>query len=409
MNTDRNQKLTQLLHTALTDSVTARPKLLNFIRKELEEFILEDRIESVSSVIIGYHPPNGYPLKDIENKLLKITRDQSVEAAVSAFDKCTTATPVSFKYCALLEGIYVDAETQIFDGVRLVPPLDSLSNLSQFFNFNVPEWQLTSMREKTLLVVDASVSPVFIFHKPDPRGYYSGSTFRVKEYSGRFPNFNESEIYNDDFYAELCQPLSLACNSAVQIRLQWRFLKKDEIFNLIPGRTESTQSGGIDLSGSSVRVGKSQIEEAKRIYDEFTRFNEKDKEKLRTVINRWIKSKTSQEDVDSMIDLGIAFESLYVPDSSGEITFKLGVRAALHLRDDLANRKALKKTFGEIYSWRSTAVHTGELPNKTRNTPFTQEEVDEFIEEAQNYCRDSILKILKEGKFPANWDDLMFS
>jgi hypothetical protein len=54
MNTDRNQELTQLLRAALTDSPTANPKLLDFIREELEEFILEDRIESVSSVIIGY-------------------------------------------------------------------------------------------------------------------------------------------------------------------------------------------------------------------------------------------------------------------------------------------------------------------------------------------------------------------
>ena len=73
-------------------------------------------------------------------------------------------------------------------GVRLVPPPDSLSELSHLFNFNVSEWQLTPLREKTLIVIDASVSP--IFHKPDPRGYYPGSTFRVKEDSGKFPNFD---------------------------------------------------------------------------------------------------------------------------------------------------------------------------------------------------------------------------
>ena len=280
----------------------------------------------------------------------------------------------------------------------------SLSNLSQFFNFNVSEWQLTPLREKTLLVIDASVSP--IFHKPDPRGYYSGSTFRVKEYSGKFPDFNESEIYNDDFYIELCQALSLACNSAVQILLQWRFLAKDEIFNLTPGQAESTQLGRIDLSGSSTKARTSQIEEAKRIYNEFAEFNQKDREKLLIVIKRWIKSKTSQEDVDRMIDLGIALESLYVPESSGEITFKLGVRAAWHLKEDPADRQKLKKTFGDIYKWRSDAVHTGKLPKKTKN--LSQEKVEEFIETAQDYCRDSILKILKEGKFPANWDDLIF-
>ena len=116
MNTNRNQKLTQLLCAALTDNVTAETKLLDFIREELDEFIYEDRIESVSSVIIGNRPPNGYPLKDIQNKLLKIAKDRGVEAAVSAFDRCTTDTQAPFQYWALLEGIYVDEETQIFDG-----------------------------------------------------------------------------------------------------------------------------------------------------------------------------------------------------------------------------------------------------------------------------------------------------
>ena len=406
MNTDRHQEFTQLLRAALTDSPTANPKLLDFIREELEEFIYEDKIESASYIIMRNPPINGYPLENLQNKLLEIAKTKDVEAAVSAFDRCTTDTQASFQYWALLEGIYVEKEIQIFDGVRLVPPPDSLSELSEKFNFTVSEWQLTPLLEKTLLVVDASVSP--IFHKPNPGGYYSGSTFRVKEDSGKFPDFNASEIHNDDFYMELCQPLSLACNSAVQIPLQWRFLEKDEIFNLIPGRTKSTPLGRINQSESSVEVGESQIEEAKRIYDEFAEFNSDNKKKLRIVTDRWIKSKTSQEDVDRMIDLGIALESLYVPSSSGEITFKLGVRAAWHLKEDPANRKALKKTFGEIYGWRSAAVHTGELPNKKKNTPFTQEEVEEFIETAQNHCRDSILKILKEGKFPDTWDDLIF-
>ena len=402
MNTDQNQELTQLLNAALTNGATAIPKLLDFIREALEEFILEDRIESASYVIMRNPPINGYPLEYLQNKLLEIAKTKGVEAAVSAFDRGTTDKPVVFQYCALLEGIYVEEEIQIFDGVRLVPPPDLLSELSQSFNFNAAEWQLTPLHEKTVLVIDASVSP--IFHKPDPRGYYSGSIFRVKENSGKFPNFNESDN-NDDFYMELCQPLSLACNSAVQIRLQWRFLQKDEIFNLIPGRTESTQLGRIDLSGSSTKVGQTEIEEAKRIFDEFAKLNSDDKEKLLIAVERWIQSKTSQVDIDSMIDLGIAFESLYVPDSKSEITFKLGVRAAWHLRNGPSKRKEMKKKFGEIYDWRSKAVHTGKLPKKTKN--LSQEEINAFIEEAQNYCRDSILKILKEGEFPT-WDNLIF-
>ena len=411
MNTDKNQELAQLLSEALTDSAPAKPKLLDFIREELKEFIYEDMIESASSVIIGNRPPNGYPLKDLQNKLLEIAKDRGVKEAVSAFDKCTTDTQASFQYFALLEGITIDKKTQIFDGIRLVPPPASLSELSQMFNFTVNEWQLTPLSETTLLVVDASVSP--IFHKPDPRGSYTGIDFRVKENSGKFPNFNESDIYNDGFYIELCQALSLACNSAVQILLQWRFLEKHEIFNLTSGLTEVTQLGRINQYESFAEVEEverskieEQIEETKRIFDDFAKFNQNDREKLLIAVKRWIKSKTSQADIDRMIDLGIALESLYLPKGTrDQLTYQFRLRASRYLGETKADRKDLLTEFKNIYGCRSTAVHGGILKEtvKIKKIPIP---ISSFIERAQDLCRDSILKILKEGEFP-DWDDLM--
>ena len=406
MNIDRNQELTQLLHSALTNGATAKPKLLDFIREVLKEFTLEDRIESVSSVIIGNSPPSGYPLKDIQNKLLKIATDRGVEAAVSAFDKYATDGQASFQYWALLEGIYVEEETQIFDGVRLVPPPDSLSELSQRFNFTMPEWWSSILHEKTLLVIDASVSPVF--HKPDLIGSYTSPDFLFKEVSGKFPNFKESTIYNEDFYTELCQALSLACDSAIQIRLQWRFLDKDELFNLTPKPTEITQLGGIDQSESPAEAGKCQIEEAKRIYDEFAEFNSGDKKKLRIAVERWIKSKTSQADVDRMIDLGIALECLYLPKNNREqLTYQFRFHASKYLGKNEADREYLLAEFKNIYGCRSTAVHGGTLKETVtiKEVPIP---ISSFIERAQDYCRHSILKILKEGKFP-DWNNLMLN
>ena len=64
------------------------------------------------------------------------------------------------------------------------------------------------------------------------------------------------------------------------------------------------------------------------------------------------------------------------------------------------------KDFSQIYEWRSKVVHTGKLPNKTKKTPFTPEEVTEFITKAQDLCRDSIIKILENGKFP-DWNSLI--
>ena len=66
----------------------------------------------------------------------------------------------------------------------------------------------------------------------------------------------------------------------------------------------------------------------------------------------------------------------------------------------------LNEEFQEIYDWRSTIVHTGKLPKKTKKTRFTRAEVMQFIKNAQNRCQESILKILEDGEIP-NWSSLI--
>ena len=121
-----------------------------------------------------------------------------------------------------------------------------------------------------------------------------------------------------------------------------------------------------------------------------------------------MKSKVSRNQVDKIIDLGIAFEALHLSDISEttELSFRLRLRAAWLLGKDQVHRQELMKDFSKIYEWRSKAVHTGRLPNKTKKTPYTPEETEAFIAKAQDLCRDSIMKILEDGKFP-DWSSLI--
>jgi len=134
--------------------------------------------------------------------------------------------------------------------------------------------------------------------------------------------------------------------------------------------------------------------------------------KLQIPIDRWIKSKAEWNPVDKIIDLGIAFEALYLSDISEptELSYRLRLHAAWHLKKKKEDRKALMKEFTEIYKWRSSAVHKGKLPekkiSKNKKRPYTQEEVEEFIERAHDLCRESIIKIIEAGKFP-DWNSLI--
>ena len=391
----------------ITNEVT-KSKLLDFIRVEFAPFIHEDRIQSGIIFMLG-SSGIGYPLDELLEQLLRIAIGRGIKKAISIFDRCTKKAFGSFQDVALLQGITLEKEIQVFEGIRLVPLPHSISDyphyLTNLSSIDIPTYFCP---DGTLLIIDHSISP--IFHKPIP------TNITVREYSDQinlmlqakvnsedFPNFEKA-----DFYKKFCQALSFACNCTVQIALQWQFLAEDELFNLTKKEvSRMTPHHSTGAWGNSIEAGKAQIDEAIRLYDILFKSDSKVGEKLRIPIDRWVKSKTDKDLVDKMIDLGVAFETLYLSDigETTELSFRFRLHAAWHLGKDKEHRKELLTKFGQIYGCRSRAVHSGKLDEKVK---FGGERIpiSEFIEKAQDLCRESIMKIMQKGRFP-NWNDLI--
>ena len=390
----------------ITNEVT-KSKLLDFIRVEFAPFIHEDRIQSGIIFMLG-SSGIGYSLDELLEQLLRIAIGRGIKEAISIFDRCTKDAFGSFQDVALLQGITLETEIQVFEGIRLVPLPHSISDYPHYLtNLSSVDIPTYFCPDGTLLIIDHSISP--IFHKPIPMDitvreyfYQINLMLQAKVNSEDFPNFEKA-----DFYKKFCQALSFACNCTVQIALQWQFLAEDELFNLTKKEVSRlTPRHGTKSFGNSIEAGKAQIDEAIHLYDILFKSDSKVGEKLRIPIDRWVKSKTDKDPVDKIIDLGIAFEALYVPDSGrGEIRFKLAVRAAWHLGKDKDDRNKLLTKFKQIYDHRSNAVHSGKLDEKVK---FGGERIpiSEFIEKAQDLCRESIMKILEDGQYP-DWNDLI--
>ena len=392
-----------------------KSKLLDFIREEFAPFIHEDRIQSTTVWILGNFDIR-YPLDALLEQLLKIAIGRGIEEAVSVFDRCTEDTFGSYQDVALLQGITLEAEIQVFEGIRLVPLPHSTSDLPHYLanlSFSPTGMSKYSLLGATLLIIDRSISP--IFHKPVPmeitvQEYFDQVRlmFQTKVNNEDFPTFEK-----EDFYENFCQALSFACNYPVQIALKWSFLAEDELFNLTKREIGwMTQGDGSKSFRSSTEAEKTQIDEAKRLYNILFKPDSKVWEKLRIPVDRWVRSKIDKDPVDKIIDLGIALEALYLSDigETTELSFRLRVHAAWHLGEDKEDRKALMKEFQEIYAWRSSVAHTGKLPKKRegkkKRRPYTEEQVAVFIERAQDLCRQSIIKVLEDRQFP-NWNDLI--
>ena len=392
---------------------TVESKLLDFIRVEFAPCIQEDSIQSASFFIGGSGSPSGYPLDYLLNQLLKIAIVHGMEGALQEFERCTQNEDGYFEYIALLEGIKLEAAVQVFEGIKLISLPNTTSELQHYLSDFIlwgdqpSTFQPSVFCGKTLLIIDASVSP--IFHKPFPEIFREGFKaehipFKSKIVCREFPNLKV-----ENFYEQFCRVLSLSCNSAVQYSRTWKRLAEDELFNLHSMRDIGiTTYYKVNQIRNDIMIGESHIDEAKHLYNLLTNLNTGTLEELQIPIDRWIKSKTSVNPVDKIIDLGIALEALYLSetDYNREIRFRFSLHAAWHLGKEKEHRKELMKEFKAIYDWRSTVVHTGKLRNKTKRTPFTPEETEAFITNAQDLCRDSIMKILVDGKFP-DWNDLI--
>ena len=291
-----------------------------------------------------------------------------------------------YVYVILLNGIVLENEVEVFQGVRLVPFPSTLGKKRENIPRNVSEWypaagSIRYFLNKTQLIIDSSAASDF----------------------------------NCDYIEQLCQALSLSCNSDIQVATTVPVRIDKKPFDMVP------YVGPAETLIQHDPVKESDIEEAKRLYKLLDSLEPDVQRKLHIPINRWIKSHVLQSamedkmidlevppekiaeapttrDVDKMIDLGIAFESMYLS-SVSKLSHHLSNRASKYLAENQDEQEELKKIFKEIYDcWRSKAVHNGRLPTENVKIGEKVYTPSDLIKQTQNLCRRSILKILEDPR-----------
>ena len=420
---------------------TTRSRLLDYIREELALFIDDDEISTATYFIESnstdspcvhrfQNKNKGVHPRFILKRLLDIALVRGIEQAVSVFGRCSRPEGAQgvFQDVSVVKGITLKTDIEVSKGIRLVPLLDS--GISKEFINYFPHFAVFAFGDEfpnffgqTLLVIDR---PGFsIFHKPGPnqdfpQGLPVGELpFQVGEHDTIFRNLGEVDSFQESFTQALSLilnfpiqiPRGAFCFEEVQISRGGYFFEEDRTFNPRDGTIASLIQA--NRFRNSTKADEDHIEKAKCLYERLVDFDSNDRNKLQIAIDRWIKSIAPESDVDKMIDLGIALEALYVSEPHPErkgIDWQIRHHASAYLKTDACPQETLKKKFQEIYRWRSAAVHKGRLPRKkiseTKKSPYTREEMEKFVQRAQNLCQKSIRKILDEGKF-TDWDSLI--
>ena len=387
----------RLLKPVIQDA-DVKSLLTEVIRTHLQEHIHDDQIQSAVFAING-GATNGFGIDRLLEHWLDIAIARGSGYAAQAFLEGVEAPNVDYQEMTLLRGLRTDREIAVSNGIRLVPLPNTSTDLPHYMS------ELSGLRgprpvdflRDSILVVDASVSPVFINPAqtvgdgdeiPD-----TSRVFQYEDASGERPGFDTKQF---------CEALSLIAGKPVQSAMWWSHLDDDHIckvrtsyggFRYDPTvlSQHSPNSGSGDVAGI--------VKEAMSLYLARKGLAAKTAARLAVPIDRWIRSHTDTFIVDKFIDLGIALESLYQNDgNTSELRFRLALHVAWHLGTCGSERIRMLREFRTIYDLRSKAVHTGSIDD-------TQDTRDSLAR-TQEHCRQAIIKFIEDGVFP-DWDRLV--
>ena len=306
-----------------------------------------------------------------------------VSRALRLFFGWIEGKPLRFRSCWLLNGVTVDGDLRLDEGVSITKlPMSSADLPASLPDFGVTAHDFMG---GIVLAVDYELTPSLF--RPEQDGADSprleGTEIGA---SGKIPNLGPDAF---------CESLALACEEWVGWSMVWRD----------PGELDAFYPAGFGWSGGPSSGGgrgtimtQVELERARELHQIRHGSSSGSSSDLDQAIKRWMKSKRSFSDADSLIELRIALEALYGGGTRTEKAFRISTYGAWHLGSTASERRDIRRTLKQAYDDGSRAIHAGKLKH-TRQDP-------ELLARAQACCQQGILMRLEEPEPPA-WDELM--
>ena len=391
---NKNRNTQNYMHSHFHPNVNdfaLEKELIGFIDNELSKHVhngaMEVAIEIEIDSPLEKNTWNTITSNNILSCLLKVSFFRGIKKAVHGFENLIEEKRISFQYMALMQGIKVESEIQVYNGIRLIP-MPSLTSefpgyLPTFFNVT---HENEKFRSKTIISMDYSTHILF-----NKSGAISPPRLLGKLESA------DKVVFNLEIFSKM---LSLVCNHIIQPSTLWKYYDIDEYLlahpvtcsRFYPHREYWAPNRDISITDLQIRRATS-------LYDKYTRISIKNMSMLDVAMRRWAIARQNKNLVDTIIDYGTTLESLYCDENDHRnISAKLSRRAAVYLANSEEEKKALKKTFKKIYDVRSKAVHVGKLASSKKEENEIM--INGIIGKAHDLCSQTIIKIIESGKIP---------
>ena len=314
------------------------------------------------------------------------------EKVASLFSDWAGGKPVRYRTSAMLNNGWVRHPVALKEGVRIETLSDSVDGLPAYLpkHSGLPASNCVG---HTMVSIDTTVSPAL---------------FRPARSQSEFTP-HVTAVAPVDIYA-VCQAISLETDHCVDAGFYWHDYQELAFFSFSSGEVSfpigtsglRTRPFGSFSFSRSHNTGSVEfvLEDPPTLHLSTVQLTatlsvlSQQSNAVNAVVSRWMKSKDAYQNLaDRFVDLRVALETLYLtgygPDRRQEMRFRLALAGAWHLGNNFEERRRIFKTLRDAYDTASTAVHGGELDTTTKNRAL--------LSDAQELCRQGILKMLKEG------------
>lgn len=126
------------------------------------------------------------------------------------------------------------------------------------------------------------------------------------------------------------------------------------------------------------------------LYKVYSKFEQKERLRFNTIINRIRQAKRRENIEDKILDLVIALEMMLLDNNDkSQLKLLFRLRGSILLASTDEEKLRLYSTFGKLYDYRSSVAHSGILKDKDKK--LIKEEFNDYSKLAENICKLLIL------------------
>ena len=358
--------------------LAALAELVKELRNHPELIIFDDKMQVLEN------SRYGVDYDSLGNWLVFRALQVGTDNAIADLERYVNNSHFEYYQTMALSGIQIEDELQFTNGIKLVPLSSIPDTIHKVMLENFMSPFGTLARPSTALIRTLSHPRIHLSSKDDlPR-----NTNTLIDWRREFED------------VRLCLTL-IGPSSSIDLGSWVTFV--DWVPCASPGWSPSLIPHTMQFIINR-RLDPNDYDRARGIHDLFLKLNLKYQEQLRVSLSRLNSAILQSPSVSSAIDLRTAMESTFLNDiggDSGELSFRLRLRAARWLSKNGETQKVLFDNFRELYRLCSGAVHKGYIPKKF------QTKKQEMLEEGCKQVAKAIeLIIYNQG---VDWDSIIFS